>query len=230
VVHRAVADNEHLRPELAGLTLDHWAEVAATAPTFQGDVDRLTVALASTDEKPHAVIKAIAEKERRVLALKTRIDAQRATPTVVNMEIETLEQEARRRIEQFRDLLDRNSEQARKAMDALLESPLTFTPIVTAEGNRYRVEGPVAIGNMFTTEHAAEMAAESGVKLRATPTGRGVIGTIAISVIAFRPGLHGAEERARAMSSSSLASSTTKISDHVGGTTKLPSFVCSKRV
>lgn len=134
------------------------------------EIARLTVALAATDEKPHAVIKAIADKERRVLALKTRIDAQRATPTVVNMEIEALEQEARRRIEQFRELLDRNPEHARKAMDALLESPLTFTPIVTAEGNRYRVEGPVAIGNMFATELAAEVAAESGVKLRATPT------------------------------------------------------------
>lgn len=57
---------------------------------MKAEIDRLTVALASTDEKPHAVIKAIAEKERRVLTLKTRIDAQRPTPTVVNMEIEAL--------------------------------------------------------------------------------------------------------------------------------------------
>ena len=137
----------------------------AELKTLKAEIDRLTVAPASTDEKPHAIVKAIGEKERRSLHLKTRIEALRATPAVVNMEIEALEEERARRSRNCSMRRRANPDEARMAMDALLDGPLSFTPIEVPGGKRYKIEGPVAIGNLFVTEP------EPGFKLCATPTG-----------------------------------------------------------
>ena len=40
----------------------------------------------------------------------------------------------------------RNPEQARTVMERLLEGKLTFTPIQTDDGKRYRIEGRVSLG------------------------------------------------------------------------------------
>jgi hypothetical protein len=40
----------------------------------------------------------------------------------------------------------RNPVQARTVMERLLEGKLTFTPIDTDEGKRYRIEGRVSLG------------------------------------------------------------------------------------
>jgi hypothetical protein len=57
-------------------------------------------------------------------------------------------------------------------MDALLAGPLVFTPVELPEGKRYRIEGQVAIGNLFVTEREpANDANPSDFKLYATPTG-----------------------------------------------------------
>ena len=129
------------------------------------EIGRLANGLALGDEKPHAVIKLLAEKERHALQLKNRIEAHQAAPAAVKLELDTLEAEARQRIEQFSKLLSRNPVEARKAMDALLAGPLVFTPVDRPDGKRYSIEGTVAIGNLFVTE------LEPGFKLLATPTG-----------------------------------------------------------
>lgn len=134
------------------------------------EIGRLANGLALGDEKPHAVIKLLAEKERHALQLKNRVEALKAAPAAVRLELDTLEAEARQRIAQFSELLGRNPVEARKAMDALLEAPLVFTPVELPEGKRYKVEGPVATGNLFVTEQ------EPGLKLFATPTGPASIG------------------------------------------------------
>lgn len=116
------------------------------------EAQRLTTALATTDEKPEAIVAAIAEREKRMRTLQARIEALRTSPTVIGSELSVLEKEARRRLDNLREVLGRNPEEARKAVGALLDGPLTFTPVETEGGKRYEIQGSVATGALFTTE------------------------------------------------------------------------------
>ena len=119
---------------------------------LKAEVQRLANALASTDEKPEAIVTAIAEREKRMRARQARIEGVQTSPGVIGSEFSALEKDAHRRLEDLRALLDRNPEEARKAMEALLAGPLTFTPIETEEGKRYQIQGSVATGALFITE------------------------------------------------------------------------------
>jgi hypothetical protein len=55
----------------------------------------------------------------------------------------------RKRLEQFRELLDREPAEAGKIVEALLDGPLTFRPIETTEGKRYEVTGRIATGTLL---------------------------------------------------------------------------------
>jgi site-specific DNA recombinase len=119
---------------------------------LKAETQRLATALATTDEKPEAIVSAIAEREKRMRALQARLEALKTSPAVIGSELSVLEKDARRRLQDLRQLLGRNPEEARKAVGALLDGPLTFTPVETAEGKRYQIQGFVATGALFTTE------------------------------------------------------------------------------
>jgi site-specific DNA recombinase len=116
------------------------------------EAQRLAKALATTDEKPEAIVVAIAEREKRMRTLQARVEALKASPTVIGSELSVLEKEARHRLDNLREVLGRNPEEARKAVGALLEGPLTFTPVQTEGGKRYQIQGSIATGALFTTE------------------------------------------------------------------------------
>lgn len=63
-----------------------------------------------------------------------------------------LEKEARARLSDFQALLSRNVAEGRKALEALLEGPLRFTPTETSDGRRFLIEGSAAVGSIFSTE------------------------------------------------------------------------------
>lgn len=128
--------------ELPGLEED--------AKQVKREIDRLTVALASTEAKPEAVVRAIAEREERLRKLQARIEVLRAAPSVLDLEVRRMEMEARQRLKELTGLLDRNSVEARRAVEAILKGPLTVTPIKTPEGNRYEITGETTFGRLFT--------------------------------------------------------------------------------
>src|SRR3974390_290414 len=70
----------------------------------------------------------------------------KVAPGVLKLEVRRLEVEVRHRIDHFRHLVDRDPEEARKVVEALLDGPATFTPIETPDGRRYKVEGWIATG------------------------------------------------------------------------------------
>jgi hypothetical protein len=65
---------------------------------------------------------------------------------VIGLEMRRMEREALDRLADFRGLLERNRDAARKVLDAVLETPLRFTP--TAD-NHYVIEGPVYLGALY---------------------------------------------------------------------------------
>lgn len=127
-------------------------ELEREARKLRAELDRLVQALASTDEKPGVVVHAIADREKQLAALNARLVAIRTAPSVVELEVRRLEREARDRLRQFRRLFEENPAEGRKALEALVDGPLRFTPVETDEGKRYQIEGTVALGNVFTTD------------------------------------------------------------------------------
>ncbi len=113
---------------------------------------RYTEALATTDERPAIVMEAITVRDRRAREIETELAAIQKAPQLAERELKALEQQARHRLDEFHELLARNPVEARKAVEALLEGPLTFTPFLDQDGKkRISVEGPVSIGTLFTT-------------------------------------------------------------------------------
>jgi hypothetical protein len=88
----------------------------------------------ATDEKPQTIVRLIAEREKALRDVEARLAALAAAPGALNLETRRLEKEARRRLADFRALLDRNRQEARVDLDALLEGPLSFAPVQTPEG------------------------------------------------------------------------------------------------
>ena len=132
------------------------------------EVGRLANALASTDQKPEAVIAAIAEREAKMAQLRGRIEAMKAAPTVLTTEMARLEKTARTRLKDLRGLLTKNPEEARRVLEALLQGPLKLLPVETPEGMRFEIEGNVSVGTLLTQEAGADPVT---LRQQVTPTG-----------------------------------------------------------
>jgi hypothetical protein len=122
------------------------------AATLRQELQKLGEALVATDEKPHTIVRLIADREKALHDAEARLAALVAAPSVINLETRRLEKEARRRLTELRGLLDRNPEEARTALEALLAGPLSCAPIETPEGKRYAITGKIAVGSLFTIE------------------------------------------------------------------------------
>ena len=114
---------------------------------LKGEIANLTAAIAVGGAgTPQALVQAVREREEAVAALVARLRALRVAPEVISLETRRMEREARARLTDFRGLLDRNRDGARKVLDALLETPLKFTP---TPDNHYVIEGPVYLGGLY---------------------------------------------------------------------------------
>jgi site-specific DNA recombinase len=119
-------------------------KLEAEGRKLKAEIGRLTQALVSTDEKPEAVVRAMAEREKRLTRVRAQIEVLRSSPAVVQSEVGALEQEARKRLQEFKALLGRNPVEARKVVEAMLDGPLSFSPTEGERGTRrYRIEGKV---------------------------------------------------------------------------------------
>jgi site-specific DNA recombinase len=120
------------------------------------ELRRLTKALATTDDAPHAVLEEVRVREKARMELDARLQALRAAPGALELEVRRLEREARKRASEFRRLLRRNPDEARKAVEALLDGPLKAETVDTPEGRRFHITGaavvgPVSLGTLITT-------------------------------------------------------------------------------
>jgi hypothetical protein len=88
-------------------------------------------------------------RQERLAAAEARLQLLKAAPKVLSLEVRRLEAGVLKRIDQLREFLDRDPEEARKILDALLDGPMVFTPIATPEGKRYEVTGRVATGELL---------------------------------------------------------------------------------
>jgi len=139
------------------------------AERLRKEVDRLVLALAATDQKPDAIVRGIADRQEQLAALETRLRAAKTAPETVHVQLDRLEEEARKRIQNLRGLLDRNPDEGKEVIRAVFEEPLKVTPIETDEGKRFWIEGSASIRQMLTTDR--------GCLNEASPTGHAQLGT-----------------------------------------------------
>jgi site-specific DNA recombinase len=113
------------------------------------EIANLAEAVALTGGSVEALAEKLSERQERLSGMEARLKVLKVAPDVLKLELRRLEADVRHRIDHFRELLDRDPEEARKVVEALLDGPATFTPIETADGKRYKVEGRIATGALL---------------------------------------------------------------------------------
>jgi site-specific DNA recombinase len=138
--------------ERAKTTTSDVPELEKERGRLRVEIDRLVLALATTDQPPEAVVRAIAERQAQLSELDARLRVAKAAPEALHLEVRRMETEAKKRIGDLQAMLGRNPDEARRVIGALFTEPLTVAPIDTAEGKRFWIEGSAAIGRMFATD------------------------------------------------------------------------------
>jgi hypothetical protein len=82
-------------------------------------------------------------------AIEARLQLLKAAPDVFSLEVRRLEAGVRMRIEKLHELLDRDTEEARKIIGSLLDGPMKFEPVETEQGKRYEVTAQIATGDVL---------------------------------------------------------------------------------
>jgi hypothetical protein len=96
-----------------------------------------------------ALVTELERQQQQVAVLEARLAALRTAPSVFSLEVRRLERETLRRLNELRDVFVRNPQSARKVMERVLDGKLTFSPVESNDGKRYRIEGPVTLGEML---------------------------------------------------------------------------------
>lgn len=127
--------------------------------TLDREVKRLVAVAANLDEedKPPELARKLAEKSQRRRELKARLAATETAPSVIDLEVRRLEAEARKHLSDFRQLLAADPAQARRVVRSVIAEPITFTPVKTSAGMRYRL--------------SARMSAEELIRIESDPDG-----------------------------------------------------------
>ncbi len=142
-VIREVRRRLEQRGKTAGADVD---ELVKQAQKLRQEVRNGAEALLKLGHSP-ALTEALAEREGRLKQVEAQIEATRSAPGAIDLETRRMEREARRRLKDLKALLDGNPAEGRKALEALLDGPVTFTPIEEDDGRRrYQVSGTIATG------------------------------------------------------------------------------------
>ncbi len=120
------------------------------------EINRLVVAITSTDKAPAPLVHALSERQERLDALEARLHAAKAAPAAIELEVRRMEAEAKKRLGDARGAMMRNPEEARRVLQLVLDGPLRVTPIDMPEGRRFQIEGAASFGRFLMTEQDAD--------------------------------------------------------------------------
>lgn len=157
-----------LTPDVVDVTVDRvrqlWAAqqdgggadrpaLESEAASLAREIDRLTRALALSDEAPDALVLAVRDREAKLRAVRAKLAAIAVPMGGLAEELERAATEARRRVDDLAGVLGRGPKEGRRVIEALLKGRMRFVPVLGPEGKpRYRIEAELVVGNLFTTE------------------------------------------------------------------------------
>lgn len=119
------------------------------AAQLKKEIANLAEAVALTGGSVKPLAQKLSERQERLSGIEARLQLLKVAPDVLSMEVRRLEASVRKRLDEFRELLDREPAEARKIVEALLDGPLKFRPIETTEGKRYEITGRIATGALL---------------------------------------------------------------------------------
>lgn len=125
-------------------------ELTAQVKKLRAEIERLAEALMATDDRPATIVRMMASREAQLTEIEGRLSASRAAPGAVDLEVRKMEREAKVKLRDLRALLVSAPEDMRRAVEALLDGPISFEPVSDLDGDRqvtrYRLTGKLAIG------------------------------------------------------------------------------------
>jgi hypothetical protein len=94
-----------------------------------------------------ALAKKLSERQERLNELDARIRVLKTAPNVVELELRRLEVATRERLTKLHETMRGNIQEARQALQSVLESPLTMTPREDSTGREYAITGRLVLGD-----------------------------------------------------------------------------------
>jgi site-specific DNA recombinase len=141
-----------VRHRVAEQTTDAGSEIGQLeeqVTALRREITNLAEAVALTKGGVTALAEKLTARQERLATAEARLQLLKAAPEVLSLEVRRLEAGVRKRIDSLHEFLDRDTEEARKIIESLLDGPMTFTPIDTPEGRRYEVTGRIATGEIL---------------------------------------------------------------------------------
>jgi site-specific DNA recombinase len=161
-----VAAVRELRRRFAGRARRAKTEAPALereASKLRREIQHLVTAIAAATDKPDAVVKAIAERQERLASVEARTRAAKEAPTVIGNELDRVEAEARKRLQQFQAFLVEKGEKGRRVVVAAFVGPIKVTTLHLPHGKRFKLEGEARVGKLLATE-VSNVASPEGVE------------------------------------------------------------------
>ena len=134
-----------LRLRLKARTKDSGAEATkleAQVSKLKTEIGNLAEGLATLGHSA-VITDKIRDRTASLERVQTQLNALQIAPSAIDLEARRLEQEARSRLGELRQLLDGNPVEARRVVEALTDGPLTFRPVRDEGGPAFVVEGRV---------------------------------------------------------------------------------------
>ena len=122
------------------------------------EIERLTTALATTDEPPPSLLQGIADRDKRLRQAELDLAQTTATADSIDGVLVTLELDARRRLRDMQTELAAAPELAREALVALTDGEkLRFS---SADG-KYQVAGSIGVSGLLKPDTAVSYCSAS---------------------------------------------------------------------
>ncbi len=96
-----------------------------------------------------ALVQKMSERQGRLTVIEGRLEALRTAPRILPLETKRLEKEIAASLHDLREVFTERPGDARRFLERLLDGKLTFTPVETWKGRRYKIEGKASLGGLI---------------------------------------------------------------------------------
>jgi len=148
---------------------DEAPQLRAEASKVKGELANLSEAVASGGAAIPALVAKMTERQARLTAIEGRLTALHAAPKALQLETKRLEKEISVALGELREVFSERPQDARRFLERLLDGSLTFTPVETWKGRRYRIEGQASLGGLVRLPQTLIVASPEGVEPLGAP-------------------------------------------------------------
>jgi hypothetical protein len=143
---------------------DETPKLKAEAQKIRTELANLAEVAASGGAAIPALVQKMTERQGRLTFIEGRLEALHAAPRAVQLEMKRLEKEIAASLHDLREVFTERPGDARRFLERLLDGKLTFTPVETWKGRRYKIEGKASLGGLVRLPETLFKASPEGVE------------------------------------------------------------------